>query len=44
MANRLCTCSDVPFYHDCECSNGTLGVEDIFEEVMLRAREAELFY
>lgn len=44
MASRLCTCSDVPFYHDCECSSGTLGVEDIFEEVMLRAREAELFY
>ena len=44
MARRLCTCSDVPFYHDCECSNGTLGVEDIFEDVMLRAREAELFY
>lgn len=44
MARRLCTCSDVPFYNDCECSNGSLGVEDIFEEVMLRAREAELFY
>lgn len=44
MARRLCTCSDVPFYHDCECSSGALGVEDIFEEVMLRAREAELFY
>lgn len=46
MARRLCTCSDVPFYSDCECSSGggTLGVVDIFEEVMLRAREAELFY
>lgn len=45
MARRLCACSDKPFYDDCECrQSGSLGVEDIFEEVMVRAREAELFY
>lgn len=45
MARRLCTCSEKPFYHDCECKQGgSLGVVDIFEEVMVRAREAELFY
>ena len=45
MAGRLCTCSEKPFYSDCECKkSGTLGVTDIFEEVMVRAREAELFY
>lgn len=44
MARKLCTCSDVPFYQDCECQTGNLGVEDIFDEVMVRAREAELFY
>lgn len=45
MARRLSCCEKVPFYHDCECQcNGTMGVEDIFEEVMVRAREAELYY
>lgn len=45
MAGKLSCCGKVPFYHDCECQcDGTMGAEDIFEEVMLRAREAELYY
>lgn len=45
MAGRLCTCNDKPFYYDCECTqSGSLGTTDIFEEVMVRTREAELFY
>lgn len=45
MARRLCVCSEKPFYHDCECTqSGSLGVVDVFDEVMVRAREAELFY
>ncbi len=45
MAKRLTCCEKVPFYQDCECQCGeTMGVEDIFEEVMVRAREAELYY
>lgn len=45
MAGRLCTCGEKPFYADCECTqSGSLGTTDIFEEVMVRAREAELFY
>lgn len=45
MAGRLCACSEKPFYADCECTqSGSLGVTDIFEDVMVRAREAELFY
>lgn len=44
MARKLCLCKEKPFYHDCECQTGSLGVQDIFAEVMVRAREAELFY
>ncbi len=44
MARKLCMCKEKPFYHDCECQSGNLGVEDIFDDVMVRAREAELFY
>ena len=43
MTKRLTCCEKVPFYHDCECGE-TMGVEDIFEDVMVRAREAELYY
>lgn len=44
MARKLCLCKEKPFYADCECKTGSQGVEDIFAEAMVRAREAELFY